>query len=188
MKYSQETIEEIRNRIYLPDLIRKYTSLNKRNKGLCPFHKEHNPSFSVDAKKGHWHCFGSCGSGGDLFSFLMKIENITFPNAVKFLAFEAGVRLPESDTIKETLKEKWREKEILLKRVDILEVALNRCIDRRYEKFRNKRKNLPLKAEWTVKEYLLEQLIDEEFDEIEAWRGGKMELLEETRRTVRHGK
>jgi DNA primase len=186
-RYSQETIEQIRNSVHLPDLVQRYTRLNRHNRGFCPFHKERHPSFSVDSKKGLWHCFG-CGLGGDVFSFVMQAENMTFPNSLKLLAFEAGVRLPESDTIKETLKKKWREKEMLLKRVDILEIALNRCIDHRYEKLRNKRKSLPLKAKRTAKEYLAEQLIDEEFDEIEAWRGEKMELLEETRRTVRHGK
>jgi len=88
-------IQAIKDRIDVVGVISRYLSLTPSGagyKGRCPFHKDDTPSFVVSPEKGLWHCFG-CGEGGDLFGFLMKIERISFPEAVDRLAEEAGVRI-----------------------------------------------------------------------------------------------
>jgi DNA primase len=90
--------DEIKQRIDIVEFISRYTPLKKAGstyKGLCPFHNERTPSFVVYADSGTWHCFGSCGTGGDLFSFLMKKENLDFREALQILAQQAGVSLDE---------------------------------------------------------------------------------------------
>lgn len=97
MQYSQEIIEEIRSRNNIVDVIGEYVSLQKKGSGymgLCPFHNEKSPSFSVSESKQMFHCFG-CGEGGDVFSFLMKYDNLTFSEAIKQLAQRGGVQLPD---------------------------------------------------------------------------------------------
>ena len=87
--------EEIRNRVGVLDVVSEYVSLKragKSHKGLCPFHSEKTPSFTVNEDFQTWHCFG-CGEHGDVFTFLMKIENLTFPEALEKLARRAGVTL-----------------------------------------------------------------------------------------------
>ncbi len=90
--------EEIRARVSLKELVGRYVELRPagrgRYKGLCPFHKEKTPSFYVDEEKGLFYCFG-CKAGGDVFTFLEKIEGLTFAEALERLADEAGVELPE---------------------------------------------------------------------------------------------
>ena len=98
--YSPQLLQEIKTRIDLTSLIRKYTALNGKNKGICPFHDDHTPSLSVNPDKNIWRCFG-CNKGGDCFSFIMEAEQLTFKNAVRLLALEAGVKLSELGTIKE---------------------------------------------------------------------------------------
>ena len=88
--------EEIRRRIDIVELISAYSPLKQaggRYKGICPFHQERTPSFTVDPVLGRWHCFGACSEGGDIFKFLMKAEGLTFPEAVEKLATKAGVTL-----------------------------------------------------------------------------------------------
>lgn len=63
--------------------------------GLCPFHSEKTPSFHVVPEKGFFHCFG-CGAGGDVISFIMRMENLEYPAAIEFLAERAGIKLPEN--------------------------------------------------------------------------------------------
>ena len=95
MASSKEDVQRIKERIDIVALISRYLSLTKSGenfKGRCPFHKDNSPSLTVNREKGLWHCFG-CGEGGDLFAFLMKIERITFPEALQRLAQEAGVSL-----------------------------------------------------------------------------------------------
>ena len=109
---SDSVLEEIKNRLDIVDLISEYVNLKHAGqnwKGLCPFHTEKTPSFTVSPSKQIYHCFG-CNSGGDIFSFLVKYENVTFPEAVNILAKKAGV------TIKSSQKDavKTGEKEILL--------------------------------------------------------------------------
>ena len=87
--------EEVRARIDLVDLIGQHVRLarsGQRFRGLCPFHEEKTPSFFVDPQRGFWHCFG-CGAGGDAFSFVMRHENVEFPDALRRLADMVGVRL-----------------------------------------------------------------------------------------------
>jgi DNA primase len=92
------TIEAVRDRIDVVDLVGRYVSLRKAgrsHKGLCPFHDEKTPSFNVNPDRGIFHCFG-CGAGGNVFAFLMRHENLTFPEAVRSLARECGIEIPET--------------------------------------------------------------------------------------------
>lgn len=97
MYYPEELVEEVRSKNDIVDVVSGYVRLQKKGSshwGLCPFHNEKTPSFSVSAGKQIYHCFG-CGAGGDVFGFLMNYENLTFPEAMKVLADRAGVALPE---------------------------------------------------------------------------------------------
>lgn len=99
MRYSDEIIEEVRSRSDIVDIIGQYVSLKRSGAnyvGLCPFHNEKSPSFSVSPSKQMFYCFG-CRVGGNVFSFLMKYDNLTFGEAMKTLAERAGVKLPEED-------------------------------------------------------------------------------------------
>lgn len=97
--YSSEVIEEVVSRNDIVDVISGYIKLKKSGSsymGLCPFHNEKSPSFSVSGTKQMYHCFG-CGVGGNVITFVMEYENMTFPEAVKMLANRAGVELPVAD-------------------------------------------------------------------------------------------
>ncbi len=97
-KIPEETLTEIRTRISIVEIISIYVSLRKAGKnytGLCPFHEEKTPSFSVNDERGFFHCFG-CGVGGNAFTFLCKLEGISFPEAVRRLAAKVGVSLPQA--------------------------------------------------------------------------------------------
>lgn len=88
--------DEIRQRVDLVDFISRYTALKRSGrtfKGLCPFHNERTPSFTVDPDRASWHCWGGCSTGGDIFAFVMKAESLTFPEAAERLAQIAGVTL-----------------------------------------------------------------------------------------------
>lgn len=94
---SDSKIEEVRDRTDIVELISQYVNLKSAGRnhlGLCPFHAEKTPSFSVNAERQFFHCFG-CGAGGDVFSFLMQTEGISFPDAVRRLADRAGIDLEE---------------------------------------------------------------------------------------------
>ncbi len=103
MFYSDELIEEIRTKNDIVDVISGYVKLQKKGStyfGLCPFHNERSPSFSVTPQKEMYYCFG-CGAGGNVFTFLMEYENFTFPEALKTLAERANIPLPEEGYSKE---------------------------------------------------------------------------------------
>ena len=94
----EDTIQQIRDRVDIADLVGRFVSLKKAGrsfKGLCPFHHEKTPSFVVSPDRGTYHCFG-CGEGGNAFAFLMQHENLTFPEAVRSLAAELGIEVPET--------------------------------------------------------------------------------------------
>jgi DNA primase len=99
MRFDQSAVREIHARIDIASFIGSYVSLRKRGNdlvGLCPFHTEKTPSFHVHPDKGFFKCFG-CGAGGDVITFLSKLENLSFPDSVRVLAQKAGVELePES--------------------------------------------------------------------------------------------
>ena len=109
-------VEEIKERLDIVEVIQSYVSLKKagRNyKGLCPFHSEKTPSFIVFPETGTWHCFGACGEGGDVFTFIMKRENVGFGEALRMLAQRAGVELePPSPQAAEAAKHLDRLREI----------------------------------------------------------------------------
>ena len=99
MYYPEEIVEEVRQRNDIVDVISSYVKLQKKGSnhmGLCPFHGEKTPSFSVSRSKQIYHCFG-CGVGGNVFTFVMEYENYTFVEALKLLADRAGVNLPEAE-------------------------------------------------------------------------------------------
>lgn len=104
LRYSDEIIEEIRSSNDIVDVISQYVTLKRSGRnyfGLCPFHKEKSPSFSVSPDKQIYHCFG-CGVGGNVFHFLSKIENITFRESIEELAERAGITLPVLDSREDT--------------------------------------------------------------------------------------
>lgn len=107
MFYSEDLVEEIRQKNDIVDIISSYIKLQKKGSnhmGLCPFHSEKSPSFSVSQSKQMYHCFG-CGVGGNTFTFIMEYENYTFVEALKFLANRAGIQLQEEEYSKEARKQ-----------------------------------------------------------------------------------
>ena len=95
-RYSDEVIEEVKSSNDIVDVISQYVTLKRSGRnffGLCPFHKEKSPSFSVSPDKQIFHCFG-CGVGGNVIHFVSKIENISFMETMEMLANRAGITLP----------------------------------------------------------------------------------------------
>lgn len=115
MRYSDDIIEEVRSKNDIVDVVSQYVKLTRKGSsyfGLCPFHNEKTPSFSVTPGKQMYYCFG-CGAGGNVFNFIMEYENFTFGEALKYLADRAGVELPKIEYSKE-VREKAKEKSELL--------------------------------------------------------------------------
>ena len=115
MYYPDELVEEIRIKNDIVDIVSGYVKLQKKGAsyfGLCPFHNEKSPSFSVSPGKQMYYCFG-CGAGGNVFSFLMNYENFTFQEALKALADRAGVDLPQMEYSAQA-KQEANKKAILL--------------------------------------------------------------------------
>ena len=115
MRYSDDIIEEVRQKNDIVDVVSQYVKLTRKGSsyfGLCPFHNEKTPSFSVTPGKQMYYCFG-CGAGGNVFNFIMEYENYTFGEALKYLADRAGVELPQIEYSKE-VREKAQERAELL--------------------------------------------------------------------------
>lgn len=107
MRYSDDLIEEIRMKNDIVDVISGYVKLQRKGSsyfGLCPFHNEKSPSFSVSPGKQMYYCFG-CGAGGNVFTFLMQYENFSFPEAMEALAERAGIELPKQEMSAQAKKE-----------------------------------------------------------------------------------
>lgn len=115
MYYPEELIEEVRMKNDIVDVISGYVRLQKKGSsyfGLCPFHNEKSPSFSVSGIKQMYYCFG-CGAGGNVITFLMEYENATFQEAVKMLADRAGIKLPEMEYSEEARRKESRRAKLL---------------------------------------------------------------------------
>ena len=107
----EEIIQQIHERVDLVDLVGRFVTLKKAGrsyKGLCPFHGEKTPSFNVNPDRQAFYCFG-CQTGGNAITFLMKIENLTFPEAARTLARERGIEIPETDSGERGLSERLFE-------------------------------------------------------------------------------
>ena len=106
-QFSDSFLTEITEKNDIADVVSQYVTLSKRSGsnlfGLCPFHNEKTPSFSVSRSKQIYHCFG-CGKGGGVINFIMEIENVSFPDAVEILAKRAGIQMPERDEDPESRK------------------------------------------------------------------------------------
>jgi len=112
IRYSDELIDEIRNSNDIVDVISQYVVLKRSGRnffGLCPFHKENTPSFSVSPDKQIFHCFG-CGAGGNVIHFISKIENIDFRETLEILSERAGIQLPTNDYGEDNTKQYLKSK------------------------------------------------------------------------------
>ena len=115
---NESTIEEIKDRLNIVDVVSSYISVKKSGanyKAVCPFHNDKTPSLMISSAKQIWHCFG-CGEGGNVFGFVMKYENIDFPEALQLLADRAGVVVPKFSK-KNNAQDKQRE---ILERINEL--------------------------------------------------------------------
>ena len=110
MAFPQPFLDELVSRSDIVDVVSSYVTLTRKGGnyfGLCPFHNEKTPSFSVSPDKQIYHCFG-CKHGGGVISFIMEIENLSFPDAVRFLAKRANMEVPEDDTDREAARRRQR--------------------------------------------------------------------------------
>ena len=115
MRYSDDIIEEVRQKNDIVDVVSQYVRLTRRGStyfGLCPFHNEKTPSFSVTPDKQMYYCFG-CGAGGNVYNFIMEYENYTFGEALKHLADRAGVELPKIEYSREVREKAEQRAELL---------------------------------------------------------------------------
>ena len=115
MYYSEDLVEEVRLKNDIVDVISGYVRLRRQGSryfGLCPFHSEKSPSFSVSADRQMYYCFG-CHAGGNVFTFLMEYENYSFPEAMKHLADRCGMALPEMEYSKEARRQADQKSRLL---------------------------------------------------------------------------
>jgi DNA primase len=110
MQISGSVTDEVKQRVDIVEVISRYTQLKRAGavyKGLCPFHSERTPSFVVFANTGTWRCFGACGTGGDVITFVMRRENMEFREALELLARQAGIDLePQQDNGQAPVRER----------------------------------------------------------------------------------
>jgi DNA primase len=152
--FSQDLIDRILQSIDIVDVIKDYVNLKKVGtnlKGICPFHQEKTPSFVVSEEKQMYHCFG-CHEGGNAISFLMKIDKMTFPEAIIALAEKSGIQIPENDILINDIK-KLKDKENLFK--------INERVMNYYHNFL-----LKSKESETARKYLFNRGINEDIIEI----------------------
>lgn len=112
VRYSEELIDDIKNSNDIVDVISQYVTLKRSGRnffGLCPFHREKTPSFSVSPDKQIFHCFG-CGAGGNVIHFISKMENVDFRESLEILAERAGIALPTSDNTEDGRRQQLKEK------------------------------------------------------------------------------
>jgi len=110
--YSEEIIDEIRNKNDILDVVSQYVTLKRSGRnymGLCPFHREDSPSFSVSPERQIFHCFG-CGVGGNSITFISKIENLSFKETIEFMAERSGVALPTYDSSEDSAKQQLKKR------------------------------------------------------------------------------
>ena len=132
MKFDNALVDQIRNNISIVNLVGGYLRLKKKGKdhaALCPFHSEKTPSFLVSESKQIFKCFG-CGAGGDIFKFIMLMENMTFPESIKHLADSHGIRLPPSTGETDARSEK---RQLLLKMMEIATDFFCQCLNKNQE-------------------------------------------------------
>jgi len=118
-KISESVIEEIKNRISIIEVISPYLTLTRKGDrywGLCPFHEEKTPSFSVLPEKGFFHCFG-CNKSGSIFDFVMEMEHLSFPEALKKLAEKAGVPLAQETAAQRKMREETEALRLLYEKL-----------------------------------------------------------------------
>ncbi len=127
--FGEEYVAELRSRADIIDLISEYVKLRKSGRryvGLCPFHQEKTPSFSVDSDKQLFYCFG-CGQGGNIFSFLMKIENISFQDAVEQIAKRVGLPLPK-EILTPAMQRRRSESQNIRKALDFAQIRYKKML------------------------------------------------------------
>ena len=149
-----DAVADIKSRLSIEQLVGQYCQLTKKGRNfvcLCPFHNDSRPSFLVSPDKGIAYCF-ACRSGGDIFSFYQKIENVDFPHALKELAEKTGVKLETSQRIAAGPKKDEKER-------------LRLCLEEANRFYREQ-----LKISATAKTYIRERGVPE--DQIDAWEIG----------------
>ena len=148
MAFSDSLVDIIHDKVLLSEVISKTVNLSKKGSdfiGLCPFHNEKTPSFTVSNDKGFYHCFG-CGAHGDVISFIMEKESIDFKEAIKILASEAGINISDySFKDKKISKEELKLKEILEISKDYFKINFNSTSGDKVKNYLEKRK-ISLKA------------------------------------------
>ncbi len=185
-----QLVQEVKQRTDLIQVVQRYIPLGRTLKACCPFHSEKTPSFSINLKKRYWHCFG-CGRKGDIFTFIQLIENISFHNAVQFLAGEVGISFPKSERYKSFLRESRKLQQEKLLRFEQAKRSLKMMDFKRRDELLAERLKLYREqpfTEWNSKDYLKNQLIDYRFDLLKA----KMVTIdaqfhEETERIQKNG-
>jgi len=113
MFYSQELIEEVREANPIEEVVNEYVPL-KNSKGICPFHDDHNPSLSISPRKGIAKCFVCMSHAVDVFSWIMMMKKVSFPEAIRILADRKGIKIPDlTDEDKQMLAKQKRKEQIL---------------------------------------------------------------------------